>query len=138
MKKPFFTLVIVFALFFSAQDLFAQKAGPEKTKVVLADSTQLLSYPMDVMGIITNKCLGCHSPDARNEKSRDAMQWIQLQRMEAADLVAMLDEVSEVLEEGSMPPEKMLEKYPQLALTDEEVSLLKTWVESTLTEVLGE
>ncbi|MEQ8471306.1 MAG: heme-binding domain-containing protein [Marinoscillum sp.] len=141
MKKSFFTSVIVFTLFFSAHDLFAQKEGPEKTRVLLAntaDSTQLLSYPMDVMAIITNKCLGCHSPNARNEESRDALQWIELQSMGAVDIVATLDEVSEVLEEGSMPPEKMLERFPHLKLTDEEVALLKAWVESTLTEVMGE
>ncbi len=129
--------IALFACLYT-QEALAQE-GPEKTKVLLADSTQLLgAYPMDVMTLITNKCLGCHSPSGKSDKAKDKLQWVQLQYMEPADLVAKLDEILEVLEEGKMPPSKVVEKYPHLKLTDDEVALLKDWAESTTNAALGE
>ena len=138
MKKLLFTLCIALFACIYSQEASAQ-GGPEKTKVLLADSTQLLgAYPMDVMTLITNKCLGCHSPSGKSDKAKDKLQWVQLQYMDPADLVAKLDEVIEVLDEGEMPPAKMIEKYPNLKLTDDEVALLKGWAESTTNTALGE
>lgn len=139
MKKLLFTACIALAICFYAQDVSAQREGPEKTKVLLADSTQQVgAYPMDVMTIITNKCLGCHSPSGRSDKAKDALMWVQLQYMEPADLIAKLDEIQEVVDKGEMPPAKMIERFPNLKLTDEEVALLKDWAESTTTAALGE
>ena len=139
MNKLFFASCIALIVFFTVTEVRAQRPGPEKTKVLLVDdSTQVLSYPLDVMGVITNKCLGCHSPNARGDKSKEALQWVLLQNMTGADLVAKLDEVVEVLEEGSMPPAKMLERFPQMKLSDEEVVLLKEWAESSLNTAMGE
>lgn len=140
MKKLLLTSCLAIVISLLVQDVNAQeRQGPEKTRVLLADSTQQMgAYPLDVMAIITNKCLGCHSPNARSEKSRDALQWVQLQYMEPADLVAKLDKMLEVLEKGEMPPEKMLERFPDKKLTDDEVVLLQEWAESTLNAAMGE
>ncbi len=138
MKKLLFTICIALFACFYTQEAAAQ-GGPEKTKVLLADSTQLLgAYPMDVMTLITNKCLGCHSPSGKSDKAKDKLMWVKLQYMEPADLVGTLDEIIEVLDEGEMPPAKMIEKYPHLKLTDDEVALLKGWAESTTNAALGE
>ena len=139
MKKLLFTASIALAICFYAQDVSAQRQGPEKTKVLLADSTQQVgAYPMDVMTIITNKCLGCHSPSGRSDKAKEKLMWVQLQYMEPADLVAKMDEIQEVLEKGEMPPARMLERMPNMKLTDDEVALLKEWAESTSTAAMGE
>lgn len=125
------SFVILFSLNTFAQD-------EEKTKVLLvpeADSAQLVSYSLDVLGVIDAKCLGCHSPSGRNEKSRKALQWEKLQAMEAVDAYATLDEIMEVLDEGSMPPEKIVEKYPNMKLTEEETATLRTWTEATLSKL---
>ena len=130
MKKFYIITLSVIATFTISLDVSAQEE--EATRVVLAGDDQVLSYPLDVFGIIDGKCLGCHSPDARNDKSKDALQWIELQNMEKSDLIAAMDEVLEVLEEGEMPPAKIVEKYPHMKLTDEETSTLKAWAEATL------
>ncbi len=139
MKKLLLASSIVFAFCLFTQDVKAQKQGPEKTKVLLADSTQQVgAYPMDVMTLITNKCLGCHSPSGRSDKAKKKLMWVQLQYMEPADLIAKLDEIAEVVEEGEMPPAKMIERFPNLKLTDDEVALLKDWAESTTNAAMGE
>ncbi len=128
-----FSLLIV-SLF--ALNSFAQNE-PNFT-VTIADSSQVLSYPLDVISIIDAKCYGCHSPKARGEKSKNALMWVELQDMKAMDLVSKLDEISEVLEKGEMPPKKFLEKYPKMELTSAETEKLMMWARNVSTKLMGE
>ena len=139
MKKTLLIACFVVVGIVATREAHAQ--APEATRVLIADasdSSQLLSFPMDVMTIIDGKCYGCHSPNAKNDKSKNALQWVLLQQMDDVELVGALDEVMEVLEEGSMPPAKMLERYPHLKLTDEESAKLKEWVEGTMSTLMDE
>ena len=38
-------------------------------------------------------------------------------------------EMFEVLEDGKMPPERMVERFPEMKLTEEETKTLLAWVE---------
>lgn len=136
MKKFFIASFLLGAFFVSTQEVVAQEKDP--IKVVLADSTSDFGFTLDAMAVINNKCYGCHSPNARGDKSKKALMWLELQSMEKTDLVGKLDEVMEVLEEGSMPPEKLIEKYPNMKLTEEELSTLKTWTEGQLNALMDE
>ena len=125
--------------FLLTMKVYAQ--SPEPTRVLLVpkgDTTQVLSYPLNVMAVIDGKCLGCHQPGAKSEKAMEKLQWEKLQSMDDVDLVAQLDEIMEVLEEGSMPPEKVIQKYPDLKLTDEETATLNAWTEEHLNKLMGE
>jgi len=128
--------VLIVSLNFISEQAMAQEEDP--TRVLLADSTQLLAYPLNVMSIVDKKCLGCHSPGSRSEKAREAFVWIGLQDMDKADLVGVMDEMLEVLEEGEMPPAKVVEKFPHLKLTEEETSTLKAWVDATINLAMNE
>lgn len=117
---------------------FASQAQQQKTKVVLvpeSDTQQVIAFTTDVIGIIDAKCLGCHSPSARNEKSKEALQWEQLQTLKGTDAYAQLDAILEVLEEGAMPPAKVLERYPNMKLTEAESEALKSWANELLTQL---
>ncbi len=124
---------LVFTLLLAMVIAKAQDRPPTKVLLVpTADSARLVSYDMSMIGIINGKCLGCHSPTGRNDDAKEALQWEQLQNAGKADAYAILDEILEVLDEGSMPPEKMIERFPHLKLTEEETATLKTWAENTL------
>lgn len=99
---------------------------------------QNIVYPENVMAIIEAKCMGCHNPEAKNEKAREKLQWAQLPKMETEDLVTKLDVLLEVLEEGSMPPAKMLERMPDKKLTDEETATLVQWTTENLDRLIGD
>jgi hypothetical protein len=99
---------------------------------------QNLVFPEDVMAIIENKCMGCHNPDAKNEKAREKLQWAQLAKMETEDLISKLDALFEVLEEGEMPPAKMLERNPEKKLTDQETLILQNWADENIERLIGE
>lgn len=124
--------MLAFALASHAQ----QKAKTQFLLVPMSDSvSQVISYDMDVMKVIDSKCLGCHSPKGKSDKARKALIWENLQTLSGADAYAKLDEMMEVIEEGSMPPKKMIEKYPGLKLTEEETAALKEWTESMLAKL---
>lgn len=129
------SFILLMCLFLSI-DISAQKPP---TQVVFADADDsAISFPLEVATLIDNKCYGCHSPQGRNDKAKEKLIWLDLQKMDKVDLVGALGEVAEVLEEGSMPPEKMIEKYPQMKLTEAEVATLKAWVESAQNKLMDE
>jgi uncharacterized membrane protein len=99
---------------------------------------QNIVFPDEVMAIIENKCMGCHNPDSRNEKGKEKLQWAQLAKMETEDLISKLDAMLEVLENGEMPPAKMLERNPDKKLTDQETKLLQKWADENLDRLIGD
>lgn len=138
MKKTY-KGILYFALIFMAMSSYSQdKPKPKMVFVKTSDSTQVLNYSLEVMQVIDSKCFGCHQPNARNEKARKALIWEDLQTMDESDLVAALDEIIEVLDEGEMPPKKLVEKYPNMKMSEDETTTLKTWAESKLNELMNE
>lgn len=125
---------IAFLLLFS----FSLNAQPPKAQLVFAGDSESVTYTSEVMSIISNKCYGCHSPNSRNDKAKEKLIWKDVQSMDPVDAVGILEEMHDVLEEGSMPPEKMLEKYPNMKLTDDEVATLKAWVEAAQSKLMDE
>jgi len=132
MKRMFLLLTTLLLTLMSIEHSHAQE---HEVSVVLPDAMAKFSYPLGVMSIINNKCYGCHAPEAQGDKSKEALQWVDLQAMDETDLLTKMDEILEVLEEGKMPPEKAVAKYPQLELTDDEVAKLKAWAEDVIAKL---
>lgn len=82
-----------------------------------------------VKEIIEAKCMGCHKPDARNEKAREKLQWVKVPDMNEEEQKHLVAEMFEVLEDGKMPPKRTVERRPQMKLTDKETQVLLAWVE---------
>jgi cytochrome c553 len=135
MKIPFtpYLLTTIVGLFLMSAAPHIQSPDP-----AVPFTDQNLVFPDDVMAIIENKCIGCHNPDAKNEKAREKLQWAQLAKMETEDLISKLDALFEVLEEGEMPPAKMLERNPEKKLTDQETLILQNWADENIERLIGE
>jgi hypothetical protein len=63
--------------------------------------------------------------------------WDDLPGLEKGKLVATLDNIIGVLEDGSMPPEDVVKKYPEAKLLPEERMILKGWVEAKADSLLN-
>ena len=83
-------------------------------------------YSKKVNAIIQDKCYGCHSADG-NDKAKKKLTWDNVAGMSAADQGHALEEIIEVVEEGSMPPKRFLEKYPDKKLTEKETATMAKW-----------
>ncbi|WP_339810365.1 heme-binding domain-containing protein [uncultured Imperialibacter sp.] len=133
MKK--FTLLAGALLLFAASGMAQEK---EPTKILLvpeADAGKTVAFTLEAMSVIEAKCLGCHSPSGKSDKAKEKMQWEKLQTLSGADAMAKLDEILEVLDKGEMPPAKMVEKYPNMKLTEEESAKLHKWAEAALAKL---
>ncbi|WP_170827438.1 heme-binding domain-containing protein [Roseivirga sp. 4D4] len=91
-----------------------------------------------VKEIIEAKCMGCHKPDARNEKARKKLQWVKVPDMNKEEQEHLVAELFEVLEEGKMPPKRTVERRPQMKLTDEETKTLLAWAEKEEKRLKGQ
>jgi cytochrome c551/c552 len=135
MKKSILSVAVV-AVLALASLAFTQKPATEKVSF-LQDQAGI-TFPENVKTIIDAKCMGCHKPDSRNTKAKEKLQWADVPKMNKEDQEHLIDELFEVLEEGKMPPKKVLERRPQMKLTDEETKTLLAWAEAEEKRLKGE
>lgn len=125
MKKTAWLIsVLVIAGFF-----FMQGSGVITNMDERSIITDKMIYPTAVKKVIDQKCYGCHSVKGESQDAKDALMWDDLPNLEKGKMVATLDNIIEVLKEGTMPPEEVLEKYPEARLLPEEREILQAWAE---------
>lgn len=88
-----------------------------------------IELPDNIKAIVDMKCIGCHKPDSRNDKAKEKLQWVKLPEMNLEEQKDFIAEMFEVMEDGAMPPEKALERRPEMKLTDEETKAFIEWLE---------
>jgi uncharacterized membrane protein len=122
-------LIITVALFVRAQ-------YSDHAKDVSVRQQVSITFPADVKAVIDNKCYGCHSKDGRSEEAKADMMWDSIPLYTKERQIAVLDDISEVLEKGKMPPEKMIEMHPEAALGPDQKEMLKKWAEATADDLM--
>lgn len=103
-----------------------------KTDVVnldVAQDSEGIEITGAVKEIIETKCMNCHKPDARNEKARKKLQWVNVPKLDTEGQEDLIAELFEILEDGKMPPARTVERRPEMKLTDAETKTLMAWVE---------
>ena len=90
---------------------------------------ELYKFKMNkkVTAIVMEKCYGCHSPNGKNEKPKKAFNWDTLAELSPADFSSKMAALKNVLDEGVMPPSRMLERMPDKKLTEKETKILLKW-----------
>lgn len=107
--------------------LFLQgKSTPEAASVTTMDTHQA-ALPDNVKAVVDQKCYGCHNANSKNEKGKAKLDWDALDGMKKSKRMAAMGKISEVLEQGEMPPKKFLENKPEAALTEAELATLVEW-----------
>jgi hypothetical protein len=122
--KISFFLILVIALFVRAR--YSDHARDLSVRQQTA-----ITFPADVKAVIDNKCYGCHSKDGRSEEAKEDLMWDSIPLYPKDRQIAVLDDISDVLEKGKMPPEKMIQMHPEAALAPDQKALIKNWAENT-------
>ncbi|MCP4313584.1 MAG: heme-binding domain-containing protein [Bacteroidetes bacterium] len=86
-------------------------------------------FPAEIEEVLEKSCNVCHSKDASNKKSALALNFSKWDDYKLTKRISKLDEICEVIKEGSMPPEKYLKGNPEKALSDEQKELVCNWAE---------
>jgi len=92
--------------------------------------------PDEVEKILENTCYGCHSTGAKAEDAVKALDFKKWDQLKPAKKVGALNEIKEVLEEGTMPPEKFLKHYPDKALKKDYKEKILEWVDKTTAKLM--
>lgn len=93
------------------------------------ETTDEFVLPENIKAIVDKSCFGCHSADGKSDEAKEALRWDQMGEYDKEKLIAVYDEIIEVIEEMEMPPKKFLERFPDARPSDEEYAALLDWAE---------
>lgn len=130
MKKQLITITMAITVGF-----FFLNFTISKTTNPLPGEKSGFEIPTDVQQIIDNSCFGCHNSDSKNEKGKKKLQFDKLADLKTYKLVGKLADISDVVSEGDMPPEKAVKKYPEIKLSDEDKATLVDWAKKSAEEL---
>lgn len=115
----------VFGSAFLAFVLFADNAycQPKTQQETLA------AFPESVSGIFKTSCVGCHS-DQSNGKSKTLLNFSEWDKLKKKDQVKAGKQIMKQIVNKTMPPEGMVKRHPEIALTPEYVASVAAWTKS--------
>lgn len=132
MKKLF--LIILVSISVSAMSF---SDGNEPTSTPTIDGSQY-EVPADVQAIIDNSCFGCHNTDSRSTKGKMKLNFDEMGNLKTSKLVGKLTKISKTVKNGKMPKKSFVEKYPDKALSEDDIKLITTWADELAAKYGGE
>jgi hypothetical protein len=130
------TLIKISLLLFLTVALFVRAYYSDHSKDISVIQQVGITIPADVKAVVDNKCYGCHSKDGRSDEAKKDLMWDSIPLYPKERQIAVLDDISKVIEKGKMPPEKMIEMHPEAAITKEQGELIKKWAETTADDLM--
>ena len=97
-----------------------------------------LGWPEEVMTVLERSCFDCHTSESSNVKAKSKLNFSKWEELKPTKQVGKLDGIRETIEKGDMPPKKYLEKYPDNALSEEEVKMITEWANAEMDKLMGE
>lgn len=127
-----------FAMILGVVLLAAFQLPAGKTTIVTPQEKLNLGFPEGVHKIMENTCFNCHTSDSKNEKAKDKINFSEWNELSKATRIGKLEKISEVVNEGKMPPSKYLQHFPDRALSPEQVEMITKWANEESDKLLGE
>lgn len=129
------TKLLITALLTISLGLFSFNKA--KVEYVTIQETEF-EIPENIDAIFQNSCYGCHNSDSKSKKGKKKFNIDKLSSLKKSKLISKLNKVAKTVSKGKMPTKKAVEKYPEIALTEEDKQILISWAESTATGLLAE
>ena len=103
----------------------------------LPDPELIAQMPEEVSTVLESKCYGCHTTGAKSEDALKAVNFTEWENYRTSKQVAVLGDISNVVEKGKMPPEKYLKNNPEKELTEVQKKLILDWTKEASDKLLG-
>ena len=97
-----------------------------------------LGWPEEVVIALDKAFFDCHTSESGNVKAKGKLNFSKWEEYKLTKKVGKLDGIRETVESGDMPPEKYLNKYPDNALTEEEVKIITEWANAEMDKLMEE
>lgn len=95
-------------------------------------------WPEDVTEMLEASCNDCHSKDASNVKAKGALNFTKWEDYKLTKKIGKLNDISEVVKGKKMPPKKFLEKFPDKALSDDQIVVITNWANAEAEKLMEE
>jgi hypothetical protein len=105
------------------------------TRIGNLDSITEIEIPDSIKNILDNSCWGCHNSESKNTKAKLKLKFDELNDLKVSKQVSKLNKIVKELEKGDMPPEKAVNKNPEIALSPEMKTELIDWAKATSDEL---
>ncbi len=123
-----FVFVLIISFIVSTSMIAPQAEETPKAKI----------FPEEIEKVFANSCYDCHTAGARSEKALMKLNFSTWDELKASKKLHKMDEIVEEIVEESMPPEKYLNRFPDKALTKEQVKLVKKWAKTESDKILAD
>ncbi|HEU5292403.1 MAG TPA: heme-binding domain-containing protein [Cyclobacteriaceae bacterium] len=111
------------------------------------DISKVYAIPADVQNVFTQKCYDCHSNNTRYpwyihiqpigwwmashiKEAKDHLNFSEFKTYDQKRATHKLEELVEVLEDGSMPIKSYVWLHSEAKVTTEETQAIKNWIQS--------
>lgn len=122
--------LLAIVIFVAAQNISTQPAQlPQDAEA---------EWPEEVKAILDGACYGCHTDDNGSEKSRNALNFSKWEDYKLTKKIGKLNDISEAVKGKKMPPSKYLEKFPDKALTDNQIVVITNWANGEADKLMEE
>ena len=101
------------------------------------DPELISQMPEEVSEVLESKCYGCHTTGSKSEDALKAVNFSDWADYRVSKQVAVLGDISSVIEKGKMPPEKYLKNNPDKKLSDVQKKLIRDWTKEASDKLLG-
>ena len=89
-------------------------------------------FPEEVEKVVKNSCYPCHTTESKNNDAISALDFNLWDEYSSPRKVSLLMNIDDVLEEGMMPPRKFKRRYPERALSDDQVTRVREWTQQEI------
>ena len=129
MKKTILLSILPVMAIFLFIAAYEPTTVPEETE---------MEWPEEVVAALNKACYDCHTSESGNVKAKGKLNFSKWEEYKLTKKVGKLDGIKETVESGDMPPKKYLGKYPDKALTEEEVKLVTEWADAEMDKLMEE
>ena len=131
-------LILIFAVFAFSLTILSFSGNKNSPIVINPGDGTTFTIPTDVQAIIDKSCYGCHNSESSSTKGKMKLNFDKLPEMKVSKQVGKLMKISKAVNNGKMPTEKFLDKYPDRALTEDDVTKITSWADGLASELSGE
>lgn len=111
--------------------------APEKKVVPYHPQDEKAMFPENISTIFETSCYDCHSEASNNFKAKSKLNLTKWNDLSDAKKVGKMENISEVVKKGDMPPKKYLEKNPAATLDKEKVNAVTGWATEETNKLMG-
>jgi hypothetical protein len=102
----------------------------------LYEKQEAPDFPEEVDKLLKNSCWGCHNTESNSDDAKSVLDLNLWNEYGLAKKIGLLNDIDDVLQEGMMPPQRFVRRYPERALSEDQVKLIRDWTQQEIKNLM--